>query len=38
MLRTKGPAAAADVGVNFVLPFLIYSYAAPAVGDVKALA
>jgi len=37
MLLTKGPAVAADIGVNFVLPYLIYSYAAPAVGDVKAL-
>ncbi len=36
-LRTKGPAFAADVGVNFILPFLIYSYAAPRVGDVQAL-
>ncbi len=37
MLRTKGPAFAADIGVNFVLPFLIYSYAAPRMGDVQAL-
>ena len=37
MLRTKGPAFAADVAVNFVLPFLIYSYAAPWLGDVQAL-
>lgn len=37
MLRTKGPAVAADIGVNFVLPYLIYSYVAPYVGDVKAL-
>ena len=37
MIRTKGPAFAADVGVNFVLPFLIYSYAAPRLGDVQAL-
>ena len=36
-IRTKGPAAAADIGVNFVLPFLIYSYAAPRLGDVQAL-
>ena len=37
MIRTKGPAFAADIGVNFVLPFLIYSYAAPRLGDVQAL-
>ena len=37
MLRTKGPAFVADVAVNFVLPFLIYSYAAPRLGDVQAL-
>lgn len=37
MLLTKGPAIAADIGVNFVLPYLIYSYVAPALGDVKAL-
>ena len=37
MIQTKGPAFAADIGVNFVLPFLIYSYAAPRLGDVQAL-
>ncbi|RZF59071.1 hypothetical protein EWE75_23745 [Sphingomonas populi] len=37
MLLTKGPAIAADIGVNFVLPYVIYSYAAPVIGDVKAL-
>jgi len=37
MLRTRGPAVAADIGVNFVLPYLIYSYTAAYVGDVKAL-
>ena len=37
LLRTKGPALAADVGINFFLPFLIYSAAAPRVGDVQAL-
>jgi len=37
MLLTKGPAVAADIGVNFVLPYVIYSYAAPGLGDVKAL-
>ena len=36
MLRTKGPAIAADIGVNFVLPYLIYSYTAPYLGDVRA--
>lgn len=33
----RGPALAADLGVNFVLPFVIYSYAAPHWGDVRAL-
>ena len=28
---------ALDLGVNLLLPFVIYSYAAPSVGDVKAL-
>lgn len=37
LIRTRGPAFAADVGVNFVLPYLIYSWAAPHYGDVKAL-
>ena len=37
LVVTRGPAFAADVGVNFVLPFIIYSYAAPHVGDVRAL-
>ena len=37
LLRERGPALAADLGVNFVLPYLIYTYAAPHVGDVKAL-
>ncbi len=36
-LGTKGPAFVADICVNFVLPFLIYSYAAPRLGDVQAL-
>lgn len=35
--RERGPALAADVAVNFVLPYVIYSYAAPHVGDVRAL-
>ena len=37
LIRTRGSALAADVGVNFVLPFMIYSYAAPRIGDVRAL-
>jgi hypothetical protein len=37
LIRTRGPALAAEVGVNFVLPYVIYSYAAPHVGDVQAL-
>lgn len=37
VIRTRGPAFAADVGVNFVLPYLIYSWAAPHYGDVRAL-
>lgn len=37
LIRTRGPGVAADVGVNFVLPYFIYSYAAPHVGDVRAL-
>jgi hypothetical protein len=37
MLRTKAPAFAADIAVNFILPYAIYSYAAPTMGDVKAL-
>jgi hypothetical protein len=37
LIRTKGPGLALEIGVNFVLPYLIYSYAAPHVGDVKAL-
>lgn len=37
LIRTRGPAFAADVGVNFVLPYVIYSYAAPQLGDVQAL-
>lgn len=35
--QEKGPAAALDLAVNFLLPFLIYSYAATRVGDVRAL-
>ena len=35
--RERGPALAADIAVNFVLPYVIYSYAAPHVGDVQAL-
>lgn len=35
--RERGPALAVDLGVNFVLPYVIYSYAAPHVGDVRAL-
>ena len=37
LARESGPALAADLGVNFVLPYIIYSYAAPHVGDVRAL-
>jgi len=37
MLRTKVPAVALDLGVNVLLPYLIYNYAAPTLGDVKAL-
>ncbi len=37
LIRTRGPAFAADVGVDFVLPYVIYSWAAPHYGDVEAL-
>ena len=37
LIRTRGTAFAADVIVNFVLPYVIYSYCAPRVGDVQAL-
>lgn len=37
MLRERGPAVALDLAVNVVLPFAIYSYAEPALGDVRAL-
>lgn len=35
--KERGPALAADLGVNFVLPYVIYSYASPHMGDVRAL-
>jgi hypothetical protein len=37
LIRSKGPALAIDLVVNVALPFAIYSYAAPRIGDVKAL-
>lgn len=35
--RTNGPKAALEVGVNFALPFLVYSAAHAQLGDVGAL-
>lgn len=37
LLRTKGPAFVGEAVINFVLPYLIYSYAEPSLGDVQAL-
>ena len=36
-LRNRGPALALDVGINILLPYAVYSYAQPHVGEVKAL-
>jgi hypothetical protein len=36
-IRKNGAATAVELGVNVVLPFAIYSWAKPAVGDVEAL-
>lgn len=37
LAREKGPGVVLEAAVNFLLPYLIYSYAAPHVGDVRAL-
>lgn len=37
LAKERGPALAADLGVNFLLPYVIYSFASPHVGDVRAL-
>jgi hypothetical protein len=37
LVRDNGPSFAVDVIVNFVLPYAIYSYASPRIGDVHAL-
>ncbi len=37
LLRTRGPAVAVDIGVNFAVPYIIYTVAAPRYGDVRAL-
>jgi len=36
-IRRNGPTFAVEAGVNFVLPYLIFSYAQPHYGDVDAL-
>ncbi len=36
-LRTSGPKALVEAGVNFVLPLLVYSLAREPLGDVRAL-
>ena len=36
-LRTNGLGLAAEVAVNFVLPYVVYDYAKPALGEVGAL-
>jgi hypothetical protein len=37
MLRQRWRGLSAEVGVNLVLPYVVYSYAQPACGDLKAL-
>jgi hypothetical protein len=37
LIRTKGPSFALEVGINFVLPFVIYSLAEHPWGEVRAL-